>query len=270
MAIDKLFFAGKRPARYCVIGTGGVECFLRERRGLRRLHAVETSGWMNMNPDDGERLAAKLGKHAWGVFLRSDAFIFNVFDFERLPHGEARRRELAQWRLEKVFPEDTTDFIHAVLHPGGKRLLSVLLSKKDAVVVENWFREHSIRLTFLGNSTIELMNRLWAGKLKTFSRPSPQVLVELDHQLGMVVFQDSGRPYYIRKFRCDSEDGFRREMRKTLEFVKSNYTRTPRTVAFFPGKPVFTFSQPTAIWRELELRLMAIPAGVKLTLPGGE
>ncbi|HDP95408.1 MAG TPA: hypothetical protein ENN40_08635 [Candidatus Aminicenantes bacterium] len=221
-----------------------------------------------MSVDDAGRLASVLGNRSWGVFLRSDPFIFNIFDFEHLPRGAKKQRELAQWRLEKVFPEDLSNFIHTVLHPGGKRLLSVLLPLRDAGRVEDWFREHPASLTFLGNSTLELMNRLWAGGLAGMRKQSPQVMIELDHQLGVAVFQESSRPYYMRKFRCDSEQMFLMEVRKTLEYVKSNYSRTPRSVAFFPGRPKFAFSNQAEIWRQLNLTPFAIPGGAAFAMSG--
>ncbi|MBN1196359.1 MAG: hypothetical protein JXA62_03045 [Candidatus Aminicenantes bacterium] len=221
-----------------------------------------------MSADDDERLAAVLGNRSWGVFLRSDPFIFNIFDFEQLPRGESKRRELARWRLEKVFPEDLSNFIHTVLHPGGKRLLSVLLPLRDAGRVEDWFRRHPASLTFFGNSTLELMNRLWANGVAGIRKQSPQVLIELDNQLGVAVFQESQRPYYIRKFRCDSEDMFLTELRKTLEYVKSNYSRNPRSVAFFAGRPRFSFSNQAKMWPELNLLPITVPGGAAFAMQG--
>lgn len=260
MVIDRLFFSYRRPSRYCLIGSGGVDCFQEQRGGARRIHAVQTRGLMKMDEDEGRRLGAVLGNRSWGAVLRSDSFIFNIFDFDHLPVSSARRRELAQWRLQKVFPEDISRFIHRVFHLGGKRLLSVLLPRADAQRVEDWFREHRVPLIFMGNSTVELMNRLWGGILKSPGASTPRVLVELDNQLGVAVFQESNRPYFMRKFRCDSEEGFEGEMKKTLAYVKGNYGRSPGSVAFVPGRPAFDLVDPERIWRELDLRPINVPA----------
>jgi len=268
MVIDKLFFSYRRPARFCVIGAGHLACFQEKRKRFHRLHSMDTPGMLKMSPDDATRLGSRLGDRAWGAILRSDAFIFNIFDFDQLPRSTAKRLELAQWRLQKVFPEDISLFIHRVFHLGGKRLLSVLLPQKDARMVEDWFKGQRVPLTFLGNSTVELMNRLWGGGWRMLHNNSPRIMIELDHQLGVAVFQESNRPYFIRKFRCDSEEAFQREIRKTLEYVKGNYGRTPRSVAFFPGRPGFKLADPARTWRELDLNPVQVPGTEVFTVQG--
>ena len=257
MVVEKLFIAYRRPRRICLIGEGRWDCFQINGNRFQRIHSVATTGMLGVPAREENRLRAVLGNREWGVVLRSDSFIFNIFDFERLPFREKSRRDVTEWRLQKIFPEDISRFDHRVFPLGRNRVLSVLLPVAERERLTAWFRERNIPLIFMGNSTMELMNHLWRHLILPWGKEKPKILVEIDHNLVVVVFQEKMRPYYIRKFRCESSADFMAEMRKTREYVRSNYHQEPESVGYFPGTPAFEFSGESSIWKELGLRRVA-------------
>ena len=152
-----------------------------------------------------------------GIILNSDPFIFNFFEFDRLPWSRKLLRELVDWKLQKIFPENIAAYDHRFFRLNKKRIFSVLVKKALLEQVESVFREKRIPLICIGNSTLEIMNRL--GRFKR----RPDFFVEIDDASCCLVFQNRGLPIYIRKFRTASIQETATEISKTVQFVKNSY-----------------------------------------------
>ena len=124
-----------------------------------------------------------------------------------------------EWRLKKVFPENIADYAHDFYKLDKKRIFSVLLRKSLKENIENLFLETGISLTYMGNSTVEMMNRV--ARLK---KDIPHFFIEIDKSLSIVVFLRQSSPFYIRKFRGDQAADIVNEVAKTINFVKSKIT----------------------------------------------
>jgi len=167
-------------------------------------------------------IAARLRPLDTGIILNSDPFIFNFFEFDRLPWSRKVLGELVDWKLQKIFPENIDAYDHRFFRLSRKRILSVLVKKTLLEQVESLFREKRIPLIYIGSSTLEIVNRL-AG----LRRP-PDFFVEIDDAVCSLVFQNKGLPVYIRKFRTVSRLDTAAEIRKTVQFVKNSYGGDPR------------------------------------------
>ena len=129
-----------------------------------------------------EEIKRELADKETGLILNSANFIFNILEFEKIPFWEGLRKDLVQWRLQKVFPEDIGLYEHDFFKLDKNKLLSILFKRALKEQLEKTFGENGIQLVYLGNSTIEIMNHL--KKLKT----GPDFFIEVDKSLSVVVF----------------------------------------------------------------------------------
>lgn len=160
-----------------------------------------------------------------GLVLNSSQFIFNILEFDKIPFRKNLRRDLIEWKIKKVFPEDINQYDHDFFVLSKKRILSVLFKKDMKHKIEKLIDDSNHSLIYLGNSTIELMNHILRGKR------IPDFFMEIDKQLLVVVFQHRSVPYYIRKFRVEQTDEIKDEIFKTLRYVTGTFGSTPRTYA---------------------------------------
>ncbi|HNX98448.1 MAG TPA: hypothetical protein PKK12_12280, partial [Candidatus Aminicenantes bacterium] len=74
-------------------------------------------------------IAREVGKGEAALILPSTHFIFNVFEFDRLPWAAAPRDELIRWKLEKVFPENLDLYHHHAAVIARRHVLSILIRR---------------------------------------------------------------------------------------------------------------------------------------------
>jgi hypothetical protein len=226
MVIDNFFIQYKKPAQYVYWGENYLDIYKASDSGKSfiKTHSFDNVSLSEMNTPEFGEIARVLLNVDTGIILNSSPFIFNIFEFEKIPWQERLKRELMEWRLKKVFPENIAEYEHDSFTLDKKRLLSVLFKKSLKENIENLFQENDISLTYLGNSTVEMMNHI--GKLKT---DAPDFFIEIDKSLSITVFLRQSSPYYIRKFRADQAADIVNEVVKTINFVKNSYKKVPRT-----------------------------------------
>jgi hypothetical protein len=226
MVIDHFFIQHKKPAQYVYWGENYLDIYNASDpgKGFIKTHSIDNVSLMEMNTSEFGDIARVLTGVDTGIILNSSAFIFNIFEFEKIPWQEGLKSELVEWRLKKVFPENIADYELNFFRLDKKRILSILFKKSLKEHIENLFRENGISLTYLGNSTVEMINHL--VKLK---KDAPEFFIEMDKNLSISVFLGQGVPYYIRKFRADQAVDVVNEVTKTINFVKNSYSRVPRT-----------------------------------------
>jgi hypothetical protein len=212
----QIIYAGDR---HCEIFTLANKKIIRRKRitgvilaGLDAVGWQEIGDWLQ--PEDT------------GIILNSDPFIYNFFEFDKLPWPKKLRQELVDWKLQKIFPENIEAYDHQFFRLNKKRIFSILIKKTLLEQVESMFRKKRMPLIYIGNSTLEILNRL--AKLK---RP-PDFFVEIDDSNCSLVFQNKGLPIYIRKFKIGSRLDMAAEISKTVQFVKNNYGCDPRSYFF--------------------------------------
>jgi hypothetical protein len=205
-------FAGDRHAEVVTVSQGRIS-------GRRRLEGVALA-------DGGERdwdgALAGLQPEESGLIFGASPFIFNFFEFDRLPWQRKALRELVAWRLQKIFPGDLSAYDHRFYRLDRRRILSVLAPRALLAGAEARFRQARAPLTFIGSSTLTLLARMQQA------RPAPDFLIESDGAGVTMLFQQRRLPLYIRKFRGSSAADAIAEAGKTAAFVRGQYGADPR------------------------------------------
>lgn len=226
MVLDHFFIQYKKPTQYVYWGENYLDIYTvsDSGKGFIKTHSIDNVSLSGMNTPRFGDIAGVLPALDTGIILNSGTFIFNIFEFEKIPWQEGLKRELVEWRLKKVFPENIADYELDYFKLDKKRILSILFKKSLKEHIENLFQENGISLTYMGNSTVEMINHL--SKLK---KDAPDFFIEIDKSLSITVFLGQNLPYYIRKFRADQAADIVSEVTKTINFVKNSYSRVPRT-----------------------------------------
>lgn len=226
MVIDRFFIHYQPPTQYIYWGEKGMDIYKRSDSGknLKKSNTFANVSLMDITSDEFGVIAKELQSVDTGVVLNSSQFIFNIFEFEKIPFKEGLKRDLVEWRLKKVFPENIDDYAHDYIKLSKHRILSILFKKSLKEKIEDLFAESGVPLIYMGNSTVEILNHLTGKK-----RLAPDFFIEVDKGLSMAVFLDRGIPYYIRKFRSDQAAGIAGEIVKTINFVKNSYAKVPRS-----------------------------------------
>lgn len=236
MVIEHFFIHYQMPAQYVYWGENYLDLYrlANAEKAFRKIASIDNISAATATAGQFREIAEKLLKVDTGVILNSGQFIFNIFEFEKIPWQESVRNDLVEWRLKKVFPENIEDYVHHYFKLGKNRILSILLKKSLKEKIEQLFAESGVSLVHMGNSTVEIMNHV--ARLK---KDAPDFFIEIDNNLAITVFQDRTVPFYIRKFRSAQAADIVNEVVKTINFVKNSYARTPRTFSLlirrFPG-----------------------------------
>ncbi|MCX6558619.1 MAG: hypothetical protein NTW95_14505 [Candidatus Aminicenantes bacterium] len=209
----QVVYAGDRHGE--IVTLAGRRIVQRQRVDIPLADPGGADGWAE--------IVARLLPVDTGIILNSEPFIFNFFEFDKLPWSRQLLRELVEWKLQKIFPEEIAAYDHRFFRLNKKRIFSILVKKSLLADIEARFGERSIPLIFIGNSALEIFNRL------TERKPVPDFFVEVDVSSCCLVFQDRGAPVYVRKFKGGSHSGdLAAEIVKTVQFVRSNGGRDPR------------------------------------------
>jgi len=223
MDVTKFFIHYRKPSQYIYGGENYLEIYRYERRRHTRVALFEKMSIFDLTGSEAAEVKKSLLPVDTGLVLNSNPFIFNIFEFEKLPFREKVRKELVEWRLQKVFPEAIDQYEHHYFKLNPRRILSVLFKKSLKEKTEETFLANGIRLVFLGNSTIEAMNNVRKHK------PAADFFLEIDRNFCLLVFSSQSAPFYIRKFRIDRNADMAGEVVKTVNFVKNSYAVVPRT-----------------------------------------
>jgi hypothetical protein len=223
MGLSDWLLPERLPRQMIYAGDRHGEIVTLARRRIVNRQRVEATLADPGTVDGWPEIVARLQPVDTGIILNSEPFIFNFFEFDKLPWSRRLRRELVEWKLQKIFPEEIAAYDHRFFRLNKKRIFSILVKKSLLARIETSFRERNIRLIFIGNSELEIFNRL-AGR-----KPAPDFFVEVDVSSCCLVFQDRGAPVYVRKFKGGSHPGdLAAEIIKTVQFVKSNGGCDPR------------------------------------------
>lgn len=225
MAITELFIYFKKPSQLIYAGDNYIDIFSVNKGTARRIGTLSDTSIFDMEAAQLEEIKRELAGNQAGIVLNSANFIFNIFEFEKTPLWEERLRELIEWRVQKVFPENIELYRHHFFRLSRNRVLSVLVKKSVLQQIEDLFRENQLELIYFGNSTIEIMNHLWKNFRRFGRKKIPDFFIEIDQDLATIVFQDKLVPYYLRKFRTEQDSDLTEEILKTLNFVKTSYTK---------------------------------------------
>ncbi len=217
----QIIYAGDRHGEIFILAKKRI--VQRQRLDVASLGEAEGNRW----PD----IVSRLQPRDSGIILNSNSFIFNFFEFDRLPWSRKLLGELVDWKLQKIFPENIEAYEHRFFRLNKKKVLSILIRKALLEHLESLFRERGIPLIYIGNSTLEILNRL--AKLR---RP-PDFFVEIDDVSCSLVFQNKGLPIYIRKFKISSISEMAAEISKTVQFVKSSYGCEARSYFIMDHQP---------------------------------
>ena len=224
MDIEGVFIEFKRPYQFYYAGTDGIEAYRISKRNVRQVAVFEGVSLFDMSPSRFGRMLDETGDaNEIGIILNSGHFIFNILEFQRIPFRESLRRDLIEWKIKKVFPEEMDQYEHHFFQLNKSRVLSVLLKRDLKARIEHMINGTGRSLVYLGNSTVEIINTVFRAK------GSPDFFLEIDGTLTLIVFQSGAVPYYIRKFRFEKNDDFMEELSKTLTYVSNSFGEKPVT-----------------------------------------
>jgi len=222
MGLIDFFIPDRLPRQVLYAGDGHAEVVTLAKgrvSGCRRLEGVALA-------EDGERDWAEamsaLQPVETGIVFGASPFIYNFFEFDKLPWQKKALGELVAWRLQKIFPGDIASHDHRFYRLDRRRIFSILAPRALVANSEARFREKRVPLIFIGNSTMTLLARMQAAKA------APDFFIENDGAGCTMLFQSRRSPIAIRKFRSNSPADTVAEAGKTVAFVRGQYGIEPR------------------------------------------
>ncbi len=263
MDITKYLIQYRRPSQYVYGGENYIEVYKHVDRVFKKTQVIENKSLTKLDNYQFDDLKRELSGGDTGLVLNSASFIFNILEFDKIPFREELRKDLVNWRLQKVFPEDIAHYHHEFFKLDRNKVLSILFKKELSQQLEELFKSNGISLTYFGNSTVELINNV--RKLK----PAPDFFVEIDRNLSIIVFLSNTNPFYIRKFRSDKEADTAAEIIKTINYVKNSYGFSPTSYSLLVNDTDFDFDTIHTQLQEVNLEVIkaAGPQNQKLLLP---
>jgi hypothetical protein len=242
-------------------GENYIEVYKRVEGNFKKTKTFEDKSIFDLGRYDIDEIKRECGDMETGIVLNSGYFIFNIFEFDKIPFKEEMRRDLVNWRLQKVFPEEIDLYEHDFFRIDRRKILSVLFKKSLKEKIEKVFDEYGLRVIYMGNSTVEIINNI--GKRK----PVPDFFVEIDKGLSVMVFSSQSVPFYIRKFRGNKEADIAREVVKTVNFVKSSYENVPSTYSIICGDSDSAFVSVREQLAELNMNELKVDVKKKVFIP---
>lgn len=258
MVIENFFLHYKKPAQYLYWGEHYLDFYGVPGPGkpIQKIKTLNDVSLVDITPTQWTPIAREIPAVDSGIMLNSGHFIFNIFEFDKLPFTEQLKKELVEWRLKKVFPEAIEDYEHHFFSITRNRIFSILIKKTIKDKIQQLFVEHKIPLIYIGNSTVEVINYM-AKKGKA----APDFFIEVDKSITIVVFLEGGLPYYLRKFRSDHAEDLVDEVVKTSKFVQNSYAKVPLTYSLVAERAHADLNLP--LIREELARLQLQPREIK-------
>lgn len=171
--------------------------------------------------ESGGALSAFFNGRACGVLFDPVHFIYNLFEFDHIPFSIKKQRELIEWKLQKVFPEEIGNYIHHFFKISGKTVFSILIKKKTVQRVESFFQNLGKTVTYIGSPTLEIMRRISHGK------NGADFFIEISPTVFVLCFQKDRRLFYIRKSKYSSPEMIIEEIQKTCQFISNQFNWKP-------------------------------------------
>lgn len=221
MGLSEFFLPERLPRQVVFAGDRHAET-VSLRAGRVSSRTLTPNAALSGNDSDWTTVAEALRPEETGVVFNAAPFIYNFFEFDKLPWQRRALHELVAWRLQKIFPEDIAAYDHRFFPLDRRRVLSILVPRALLENTERQFQARGIPLTYIGNSTLEILARVRQAK------PSPDFLLERDSDSCTMVFQNRRLPFYIRKFKSGSAADTAGEIGKTVAFVRNQYGSEPR------------------------------------------
>ncbi|MCK5057691.1 MAG: hypothetical protein KAT34_13600 [Candidatus Aminicenantes bacterium] len=261
MDITKHFINFRKTSQYIYGGENYIEVYKRVEGNFKTTKTFEDKSIFNLGRYDIDEIKRECGDVETGIVLNSGYFIFNIFEFDKIPFKEEMRRDLVNWRLQKVFPEDIELYEHDFFRIDRKKILSVLFKKSLKEKIETVFDEYGMKVIYMGNSTVEIINNIRKWK------PVPDFFIEIDKEISIVVFSSKSVPFYIRKFRGNKEADIAREVVKTVNFVKNSYENVPSTYSIINSDSGSAFDAVREELAELNMNEVKVDVKKKVFLP---
>lgn len=212
MDLEKWFFPDQVPGQMLYLGEEHSLLLIRAadgkwRESARYPHTLSDLASFSALPG--------ASKGPLGLSLSPNPFVFNLFNFESpLPLNPRKRRELIQWRLQRVFPDAADDMIQTCQVFKRRTVLSALVSREIVRSCENHFGDLGYPVTYISCSSIDAVK-----KSARFSRQALLIL-EQEGQLLVVTLVKDGVPLFVRKIRFSQLDELVLALRKTIAFVQ--------------------------------------------------
>lgn len=231
MDIKNLFIKNKIPDEFIYSGIDNTSIFRRSNSKLLEVYSNASSFWRS-NKTALNEIKKELAGPESGIILSSSQFIFNLLTFDKLPRKRSVRKDLIDWKIQKLFPEMMENYHHEYFKLSKDSVLSVLLNAKLKTEIEKNLEEIGIISIYFGCSAIELINNIKNKKVPI------DFFVESNRNQLTLVFIDKFIPYYIRKIRFFNEEEGKESIIKTIKFVENNYSKNIKryTVFIHPGK----------------------------------
>jgi hypothetical protein len=259
--IDNFFIHYKRPEQYIFAGENYLDIYKFLNKSFQKTRTIENISIFGPGSDHFESVTQELGAVDTGIILNSAYYIFNIFDFEKVPLRDDRRQEIVEWRLRKVFPEKIEEYNHQFFKLSKNKVLSILFKKNLKEKIEELFTVNDINLIYMGNSTVNIMNNVVTQKT------SPDFFIEINRDLFIIVFQNCSVPFYIRKFRNENENEVKGEIVKTINYVKNSYSQVPRTYSIISNRSDLDFDSIGDELSKLDIHLQHLKNRENLFLP---
>jgi hypothetical protein len=268
--IENFFIHYKRPAQLVFAGENYLDIYKYVNNSFQKTRSFDDAPIFDLTAESFGAAARELsivGADAanaidTGIILNSTYYIFNILDFEKIPLREELRKEIVEWRLRKVFPENIEDYDHRFFKLDKNKILSILFKKSLKEKIEKLFTQSRIKLTYMGNSTVNNIDNVLRQK------SSPDFFIEIDRGLFIVVFQKHSVPFYIRKFRGQHENEVVAEIVKTINYIKNNYAQTPRTYSIIANRCELNLDVVKQELLGQDIRALDLKNKDKLFLPG--
>jgi len=199
----------------------------------------------NLDEDTLYDIKAVLGSQPTGIVLNSSYFVFNILKFDKIPSNKKKLGEIVNWRIARIFPEDQSLYIHQYYILNSEYILSVLIRKEIKKTIDEFFHHIGVKQTYLGNSSIELINLLYdsSNPLKKIigSQKTADFFIEIWGNFAIIIFQNNLIPFYIRKFNFLDERELITEIEKNINYINSNYSISTKSYSLFANNSNFDY-----------------------------
>ena len=160
MGVSNFFLPERLPRQVIYAGDRHAEVFSLQNGKMVGRTRLEGASLTEIAAGRGTEIAGQLRAENTGIVCNATPFIYNFFEFDRLPWQKKALRELVAWRLQKVFPESIETYHHRFFQLDKKRIFSILVKKSLPETIDRLFLEKQIPLIYIGNSTMEILRRL--------------------------------------------------------------------------------------------------------------
>jgi len=221
MDIERFFVNYKKPDIYFYLNES---CFkiLNNNNNEEKTYQINS-----FNEFKEILLSLNLNSNSCGIILNSRDFIFNFLNFDKLPVIENKVKEIVEWRLSKIFPENLDNYIHNYISLSKNKILSVLFKKEIHDKLNELSNLKNLRMIDLKNTTLSLLSKLNRNRL------SSDLLIEIDSLFVTMTFFNNRVPFFIRKFEVYEKGEIIEEVFKVKTYVENNYSKKVEKFVYY-------------------------------------